>query len=154
MSLLQPPLLIIIVAFNHLCCATDDRIYRYSTSISLLLRPTMQKCVCVCVWRVANTTREAYNWECPPTTWQDRQRSSRVHCLRHSGYVHTLITALHAPGCRTTTWNDALFVILWPNFVDRVPHLSWSRCTEISCGFLYLPFHQRIKMQSVKMMKD
>ena len=51
-------------------------------------------CVCVCVC-VAETAREACNWVCPPTALQQRQRGGWLHCVRHNGYVHILITRFH-----------------------------------------------------------
>lgn len=54
MLLLQPALLIILVAFTHLCCATDDWIYRYTLIFRILTITSnhAEMCVRVCVWLI------------------------------------------------------------------------------------------------------
>lgn len=122
----QPPRLITTVAFTHQCCASHGWIFSRTPplSLSLLLPPIHQKmCVRLRVCaraRVANTTCEACNWVCPPTTWQYRQYNRRLHCPRHNGWIrpshpfiqlavesHHSVAAVECVVCPTTRHRES-----------------------------------------------
>lgn len=133
---------VLVLAFAFL------KFFRTCACACACLRTRRSVCVCVCVHaRVANTTCEACNWVCPPTTWQYRQWNRRLHCLMHNGYIrpshpfiywaaesHHGLAAVECVVCPTATtsevtlmstktaanWNAAVFAVA----------LSWSLYEE------------------------
>lgn len=102
------------------------RVILPSLSLSFLfpLYPCRNVCVCVCV---AETAREACNWVCPPTALQQKQRSGRLHCVRHNRYVHILITPYSHSATEPQHWraisrcsSSVLLWILWPDVISWV----------------------------------
>lgn len=92
-----------------------------------------RRSVCVYVHaRVANTTWEACNWVCPPTTWQYRQWNRRLHCPRHNGYIrpshpfiywaaesHHSVAAVEFVVCPMTATSEVICTGLYWSLYDK-----------------------------------